>query len=260
VRGEPQGVAASSSRIRPARPTRGTTRRCPLGRRIRYFSEGEERWITVVGVVGDTRVNGARLAPEPQIFVPLAQAPRENYSGRFMTIVVRAAGDAAALAPAVRNVIRDADRSLPLIGGRLMSDVVADSVGQPRFTSQLVTFFAVVALLLGALGIHGVLSYVVAQRVGELGVRLALGAEPGSVLRLVVGQGMALALLGVAIGIGGALAGARAFQGLLFGVQPFDAPSLGVAVAVLAAAAFVACFGPALRAARTDPLAALRAE
>jgi putative ABC transport system permease protein len=137
---------------------------------------------------------------------------------------------------------------------------MGDSVGQPRFTMQVVTTFAVIALLLGVLGIYGVLSYVVAQRVGELGVRIALGAQTGMVLRLVVRQGMTLTLLGALIGAGGALGVARVFQQLLFGVGPFDAASLTVAVAVFAAAAFVACCVPAWRAARIDPITALRAE
>jgi ABC-type antimicrobial peptide transport system permease subunit len=141
-----------------------------------------------------------------------------------------------------------------------MDDVVGTSVGQPRFTSQLAGFFAVVALLLGALGIHGVLSYVVAQRVGELGVRLALGARPAALLKLVVGQGMRLAGLGVAIGVVAALAGARVLRGLLFGVGPSDPVSFLVAIAVLGAAAFLACYGPGRRAARIDPMTALRAE
>jgi putative ABC transport system permease protein len=117
-----------------------------------------------------------------------------------------------------------------------------------------------IALLLGALGIHGVLSYVVAQRVGELGVRLALGARPSALLKLVVGQGMWLAGIGVALGVIAALAGARVLRGLLFGVGPSDPVSFIVAIVVLGAAAFLACYGPARRAARIDPMAALRAE
>jgi predicted lysophospholipase L1 biosynthesis ABC-type transport system permease subunit len=231
----------------------------PLGRRIRYRSAGEERWITIVGVVGDARVNGAQRDAEPQIFVPHAQMPRENLAGRFMTIVVRPSGEAA-ISAAVRDAIREADRALPLIGARFMADIVGESVGQPRFTAELVTFFAVVALLLGVLGIYGVLSYVVAQRTGELGVRIALGAPARNVLRLVVGQGMRLTLIGAAIGIGGAFAVARVFRGLLFGVGPFDPASLGVAVVLFGAAAFAACCVPAWRAANVDPITALRAE
>jgi putative ABC transport system permease protein len=142
----------------------------------------------------------------------------------------------------------------------VMSDLVGTSVGQPRFTSQLAGFFAVVALLLGALGIHGVLSYAVSQRVGELGVRLALGARPAVLVRLVVSQGMRLAGFGVAIGIVAAFAGARVLRALLFGVGPTDPASFAVAVGVLGAAALLACYGPALRAARIDPMTALRSE
>jgi putative ABC transport system permease protein len=170
------------------------------------------------------------------------------------------ASDPTAVAAGVNAALRAADPALPPIGGQLMEDLVSTSVGQPRFTSQLAAFFAVVALLLGALGIHGVLSYVVAQRVGELGVRLALGARPAEVLRLVVGQGMWLAGIGVALGVVAALAGARVLRGLLFGVGPTDPGSFAIAVAVLSAAAFLACYGPARRAARIDPMTALRAE
>ena len=235
----------------------------PIGRRIRYGSpqnpDAPPRWITIVGVVENTRANGAQAELRPQIFMPHAQMPRD-FGGRYMAIVVRAAGDPLAVASAVNATVREADTALPPIGGQLMEDIVNASVGQPRFTSQLATFFAVVALVLGALGIHGVLSYVVAQRVGELGVRLALGARPAALLELVVGQGMWLACIGVALGVVAALAGARVLRGLLFGVGPSDPASFGVAIAVLGAAAFLACYGPARRAARIDPMTALRAE
>ena len=235
----------------------------PIGRRIDYASlqnpGAPPQWITIVGVVGTTRAGGADGVDRPQIFMPHAQMPR-NFGGRFMSIVVRASGEPLAVAPAVTAALREADSALPPIGGQLMQDLVNTSVGQPRFTSQLAAFFAVVALLLGALGIHGVLSYVVAQRVGELGVRLALGARPAALLRLVVGQGMWLAGLGVALGVVAALAGARVLRALLFGVGPSDPVSFGIAIAVLGAAAFLACYGPARRAARIDPMTALRAE
>ena len=235
----------------------------PLGRRIRYGSlqnpDAPPQWITIVGVVKNTLAQGAQGVQRPQIFYPHAQMVRD-FGGRFMAIVVRATGDPLALAANVNATVREADTALPPIGGLLMEDIVGTSVGQPRFTSMLATFFAVVALLLGALGIHGVLSYVVAQRVGELGVRLALGARPAALLRLVVGQGMWLACLGVGLGIVAALAGARVLRGLLFGVGPTDPMSFVVTVAVLGAAALFACYGPARRAARIDPMTALRAE
>jgi putative ABC transport system permease protein len=233
----------------------------PLGQRIRYNAapDAPPRWITIVGVVGNTLANGATGPQRPQVFMPHAQMPRD-FGGRFMAMVVRAAGDPLAVAAAVNATVREADIALPPINGQLMDDVVGTSVGQPRFTSQLATFFAILALLLGALGIHGVLSYVVAQRVGELGVRLALGARPAALLRLVVGQGMWLACLGVALGVVAALAGSRVLQGLLFGVGPTDPAIFGVAIVVLGAAALLACYGPARRAARIDPMTALRAE
>ena len=236
----------------------------PIGRRLRYRSAGDPepapQWITVVGLVGDTRADGAREEPAPQIFVPHAQTPRAAYQGRFMTLVVRAAEDPLALAPALRAVVREADPGLPLIQNRLLDGVVRDSVGQPRFTSLLVTGFAAVALLLGALGIHGVLAYWVALRSRELGVRLALGASPAAVLRLVLGQGVRLTLLGIGLGLTAALGLTRLIRGLLFGVGATDPLSFGVAVAVLGAAALIACYGPGRRAARIDPVVALRVE
>jgi predicted permease len=232
----------------------------PLGKRIRYnTASNTERWITIVGVVGNTLANGATGPQRPQIYTAHAQMPRD-FSAGYMAFVVRAAGDPLAIAAAVNGTVRAADPALPPINPQLMDDIVGTSVGQPRFTSQLAGFFAVVALLLGALGIHGVLSYAVSQRVGELGVRLALGARPAELLRLVVGQGMWLAGIGVAIGVVAALAGARVLRGLLFGVGPSDPTSFVVAIAVLGAAAFLACYGPGRRAARIDPMTALRAE
>ena len=222
---------------------------------------GEFPWITIVGVVGNTRANGAEAEAPPQIFFPHADLARAAVgNGRSMSLVVRTAGDPRELAATVNAAVRAADPALPLGGGALMDDVVRASAGEPRFTSQLAAGFAVVALLLGALGIHGVLSYVVAQRIGELGVRLALGARPASLLSLVVGQGMWLATIGVVLGVVAALLGARVLRGLLFGVGPSDPVSFIVAIAVLGAAAFLACYGPARRAARIDPMTALRAE
>jgi putative ABC transport system permease protein len=236
----------------------------PIGRRVRHVPEellGQFPWITIVGVVGSTRVDGPQTEPPPQIFFPHADIARAAVgNGRSMSIVVRAAGEPLAVAAAVNATLRAADPALAPTAGTLMEDVVRVSAGEPRFTSHLATAFAVVALLLGALGIHGVLSYVVAQRVGELGVRLALGARPAALLKLVVGQGMLLAGIGVVLGVSAALAGARVLRGLLFGVSPSDPVSFIVAVVVLGAAAFLACYGPARRAARIDPMAALRAE
>src|SRR6185503_17538938 len=233
----------------------------PLGKRIRYTAppDAPVRWITIVGVVGNTLANGATGPQRPQIYTAHAQMPRD-FNGRYMVLVVRAVRDPLAIAAAVNGTVRAADSALPPVNPQLMSDLVGTSDGQPRFTSQLAGFFAVVALLLGALGIHGVLSYVVAQRTGELGVRLALGARPAALLGFVVAQGMWLACIGVALGVVAALAGTRVLRGLLFGVGTSDPASFVVSILVLGAAAFLACYGPARRAARIDPMTALRAE
>jgi putative ABC transport system permease protein len=235
----------------------------PIGHRLGYrLPNGTDpsRWITIVGIVKTTLANGALMEPRPQIFVPHAQVPREPYPGRFMTVAVRASGDGLTLQTALRAVVREADSRLPILENRAMEDVVSDSIGQPRFTSVLVTFFAIVAMLLGAFGIHGVLAYTVARRSRELGVRLALGAPPAVVLHLVVGEGMRLAGVGIALGIVGAIAGTRLVQRLLFGVTATDPLSFSLAVGVLGVAALAACYGPGRRASRIDPTLMLRME
>jgi putative ABC transport system permease protein len=235
----------------------------PIGRRLGYGlpnAAEPSRWITIVGIVKTTLANGAQEASRPQIFVPHAQMPREPYPGRFMTVAVRASGDPLALPVALRDVVREADSRLPMLNGRPMEDVVSESMGQPRFTSMLVTFFGIVALLIGSFGIHGVLAYSVAQRSRELGIRLALGATPVVVLREVVGEGMRLASIGIALGMAGSLAGARLVQGLLFGVTATDPLSFSLAFAVLGVAALMACYGPGRRASRIDPVVMLRVD
>lgn len=235
----------------------------PVGRRLGYSppnATDPSRWITIVGVVKTTLANGALAEPRPQIFVPHAQVPRELYPGRFMTVSVRASGDQLTLPPALRAVVREADSRLPILENRPMEDVVSDSIGQPRFTSVLVTFFGIVAMLLGSFGIHGVLAYTVAQRSRELGVRLALGAAPAVVLSLVVREGMRLAGLGIALGILGAIAGTRLVQRLLFGITATDPLSFSLAIGALGAAALAACYGPGRRASKIDPTVLLRLE
>jgi putative ABC transport system permease protein len=233
----------------------------PIGKRIGidHDDDGNRIWREIVGVVGHVKHYGLDKASRSQVYVPHAQIPLSD-----MTLVVRTAGDPAALAPALRAEVLavDADQPLSYLGP--MREVVADSLAQRRFSMALLGIFALVALVLSAVGIYGVMAYAVTQRTHEIGIRMALGAGRGDVIRMVVRHGMALALAGVAAGAGMALVMSRLISGqsasLLFEVSPTDPPTfIGVAL-LLAAVAFLACYLPARRAARVDPMIALRYE
>ena len=177
-----------------------------------------------------------------------------------MYLVARTERDPLSLAAAVRGEIRRLDPSLPISAVRPMEKVLFDSVARPRFVMVMVLLFAAVALLLAAVGTYGVLSYAVAQRTREIGVRMALGAQIGQVLRMILGQGALLAGIGLAFGVAGAIALRRILGSLLFGVTATDPLIFAAVAALLAAVSFVACFVPARRAAKVDPLVALRSE
>ncbi|MGI9041537.1 MAG: ABC transporter permease [Gemmatimonadales bacterium] len=231
--------------------------RDPLGERITFGNPADSaaEWRTVVGVVGDIRHVSLDRQPYGQIYLPLAQQPQ-----RFMVIAVRSAGDPGQALGALRYTLAQLDSDLPLSEVRTMEDRIAGSLARPRVSALLLGGFAASALLLAAIGIYGVISYGVAQRTRELGIRMALGAGSTVLLRLVVIQGMAPVLAGIALGCLGAWAGGRLLQSMLFGVGAND-PATFVAVAVfLTAVALAASFVPARRAARSDPMAALRAE
>jgi ABC-type antimicrobial peptide transport system permease subunit len=177
-----------------------------------------------------------------------------------MSLVIRTGGDPMALAAPVRAAIRELDPTLPVAQVRAMDDVVAASIATTRFAGWLMALFAALAVVLSAIGLYGVLSFLVSQRLHEIGIRMALGAERRHVLRLVVGRGVGLALVGVVVGLVAALYLTRFMQGLLREVQPTDLPTfLGVG-AVLASVAAAASYIPARRATRVDPLIALRTE
>jgi putative ABC transport system permease protein len=177
-----------------------------------------------------------------------------------MSLVVRTPGDAAALMPMVRNAIHSIDRNQPIVRVATMSDLVDRSVADRRFALILFEAFGMVALVLAAVGIYGVLSSSVTEKVREIGIRAALGASPESILTLVLGQGMRLTALGIAIGLAASLAATRAIVSMLFGVSRLDATTYLAVVVTLGAVAMVACGVPAWRAARLDPNRALRAE
>ena len=218
-------------------------------------ADSEEGWISVIGVARDVKQFGVRGGTVEGIYLPFAQSPP-----RTATIALRVAGEPAALATPTRWTIRGLDPALAVFGVEAMSRTVARSIWQPKLQALLVGTFAVIALVLAAVGVYGVISYAVGQRTREIGVRMALGAQPSAVLRLVLAQGIRLTLAGVALGLIGALAGARLLQGLLFGIGAHDPLTFAGVPVLLALVAVVACYLPARRAASVDPAIALRAD
>ncbi|HET7038984.1 MAG TPA: ADOP family duplicated permease, partial [Gemmatimonadales bacterium] len=222
-----------------------------LGQRI--FLWGAER--TVIGVAGDERMHGLAEDVPPAVYLPVAQVPAVSGS-----LLVRAQGDPAALAGAVRAIARELDPALPLFGVEPLADTLAGSLAQRRFTMLVLGGFAALALILAMVGVHGVLSYAVAQRTREIGIRVALGADARAVRALIVGQGAGLALAGLAVGLLGALAASRSLGALLYGVRPLDLVTFVGVTLALGAIALAATWLPARRAARIAPADALRQE
>jgi putative ABC transport system permease protein len=227
-----------------------------IGRRVSIdYRDGQPVWLQIVGVVNDVKHDGLAASTRPQIFVPTMQ-----FTYHFTTLAIRAKGDPAALANTIRREVAALDRNQPLNDVGTMEKVVSDSVADRRFQMTLLAIFAAVALILSATGVYSVIAYAVARRTHEMGIRLALGAPPRAVLKLVVGQGMGLALAGVGIGLAAALGLTRLMKGLLFGVSTLDPVTFVVVVPLLAGVALIACYIPARRAMRVDPLTALRSE
>jgi len=225
----------------------------PLGKRIRYNSS--DPWGEVVGVVEDVKYDGLHLASSPHLYEPYQQN-----SWSFLAIALRSQLDQAALVAAVQREVRALDPHLPVSGVRTMDEVMAQSVATRRLVLTLFSLFASVALLLAAIGIYGVLAYSVTQRTRELGIRIALGATTRDVLRLIVGQGMKLVSLGIVIGLAGALALNQLIEKSLFGVKATDPLTLTMIALLLTAVASLACYVPARRATKVDPMIALRSE
>ena len=228
-----------------------------LGRRIRWAS-GDGTWITIVGVVADVRGLSLDQSEVPAVHAPYAQ--EINPWRRWMDIAVRADGSATTLASAIRREILALDRNVPVARLRTMDGVLAASVASRRFNVVLLGAFAAIALLLAVAGIYGVMSYLVVQRTREIGVRLALGATPGQVVKLVTGRGLSLATVGIGIGALAAVLLARFIEAMLFTITGTDVVTFVAAAVVLWLAAAAACLVPARRAGRVDPLIALRTE
>ena len=207
----------------------------------------------VVGIVRNVKSAGWNAESEPTYYLPATQAPFQA-----MTILVRTRNDPATLVSALRNAVQTIDPTQPVTNIRTLDQIVSDSIAQPRLNMLLMGLFGGLALILAAVGIYGLLSYAVTERTREIGTRMALGAQVPDVLRLVLKQGMTLALIGELIGLVGAFALTRVIRGLLFGVAPTDAMTFIAVAAVLTSVALLACYFPARRAAKVDPLVALR--
>lgn len=238
--------------------------RDPIGGQLKLgTSGGSSPWWTVVGVVGDVKPFGLDGDMLPHTYMPYVQhLPYQLKGGtaQGMVLVVRTAGDPAAAAASVRNAVWAMDREVPVSDVRTMEQVIAESNAPRRFTMALVGFFALAALLLAGVGLYGVMSYAVSQRAREIGVRMVLGARRADVLRMVLGAGLTLVLVGVAVGLAGAFATLRLLASFLFGVRASDPVTFLGVVLVLAAIALAASMVPALRATRVDPVIALRNE
>ncbi len=226
-----------------------------LGKRLRFCRDPDCEWMTVVGVAAAAK--HARLDGDPELWVYMPHAQRTNWT---VHVLVRTDRDPVAMAAVLRRELAAIDPSLPLYEVQTMEQSVSRSLGTRRLSNRLLVGFAAAALVLAAVGIYGVMSIAVQGRFREFGVRLALGAAPGAVLRLVIRQGMALALAGMAVGALGAAAAGRVLGRLLFGVGTADPVTFAATAALLAAVAFVACYIPARRATRADPAVVLRAE
>jgi predicted permease len=226
----------------------------PLGKRFKR-TRSESPWITVVGIIANARTESLAEAGVPKIYLDLYQT-----GGKRLAIFVRGHLDAAAVPDEVREQVQSVDPTLPVFGAQTLNETVSASLTERRFSMEMVALFALTALLLAGLGIYGVISYIVSERTHEIGIRLALGAEGRNILRMVLRQGLRLALAGTAFGLVGALIVSHLMTRLLYGVRPTDPLTFAGVALLLMGVALLACYIPARRAIRVDPLVALRYE
>jgi putative ABC transport system permease protein len=232
----------------------------PVGRRVCLrcgLGQDGSPWSTIVGVVGDVRQLSLELKSEDAVYVP---SSRWYWAETTMSLVVRTRGDAASLVPAIRSAIWSVDKNQPIVRVATMPTLVTASQAQRRFAMIIIEAFALVALVLAATGLYGLLAGSVTERTREIGVRVALGATPAQILRLVVRQGLGLTLVGVAGGMFGAIAASRALISLLFGISRLDPITYLEACALLVGVSIIACWLPAWRAAQVDAAITLRSE
>ena len=237
--------------------------RDPIGGRFRIGRNPSRPWVTVVGIVKAVHHNGLTDVVKEKFYVPHTQWARSLGNTnliRGMTVVAKTGGNPAALAAPIREAIRQLDPNLPMADVRTMTDVVGAAMATPRFTSVLLSIFALLALTLSAIGIYGVLSYVVSRRTREIGIRVAIGAGRGQVIRMVLQSGLVLALAGIGAGVVLALGVTRLLQGLLHGVAPADPATFAAVAVALGTVAILASAVPAWRASRVDPVVALKSE
>jgi putative ABC transport system permease protein len=228
----------------------------PIGQAIQFGNmDGDLRLLHIVGVVGDVHDRGVDAATSPTVYANSLQRPAPS----GMSVVVRGRVALAELVPQMRQVVRSLDSQMP-VNFKTLNQVFSSSLDQRRFSLVIFGVFGCVALLLAAMGIYGITNYAVTQRTQEIGIRMALGARMSDVLKLVLGNGMSLALIGAVLGVAGAFATTRVLSSLLFGVAPTDLVTFTAVVVVLVVVAFVACYIPARRATKVDPLVALRYE
>ena len=228
----------------------------PVGRRFKFGPQDSDGpWYTVVGLVGNMRRQGLEREPLPQMFVSLAQ----NHPPSNVALFIRTSSDdPLAMAGALRAAVRRVEKDAPTFGVALLEQQLGTYLTQRRFQTSLLTGFSVVALLIAAVGIYGLIQYSIATRTREIGLRIAIGAQRGDILRMIIGEGLTLSLTGVAIGLVGALWLGRAGSSLLFGVTASDPLMFTTVSLLLTAVAMAACYFPARRAMRVDPILALR--
>jgi putative ABC transport system permease protein len=228
----------------------------PIGRRLRRGGRDSDRaWITIVGVVGNIRHLGLDTPPVPELFFPHAQAAWPQ-----LNLMIRTTVAPMSLIDPLQRVVREMGPNHDVGTPRTAEQLLATSVGTRRFAMQLLSLFALLAFVLAGTGIYGVLSYGVAQRTQEIGIRMALGANAAGIVRLIMLQGAAPLAVGISAGLAGCFAVTRVMANLLYGISPYDVTTFAVALALVVLVAIAALVGPARRAARTDPLVALRCD